>query len=132
MSKYKLLLVSVVFMSIIASAVTISCTVNVAPEPPPPPPPAGVPAAPNDSIVTARVIAVNKLSDDMPWEIILEIQDSKDVPGFGNRTSDKVGQQLAVKTSEDVAQLKAGQEITAHVKLVGDERIRMYLASGIR
>jgi len=94
--------------------------------------PSPVPAAPNDSIVTARVIAINKQSDGSTWEITMEIQDSEDVISYLNATKDKIGQQMKILTIENVSSLKTGQSIKANVRLQGDEFNRFYYASNIR
>ena len=109
----------------------ISCA-EKPPEPPSPPPPTPVPAAPNDSIVTAEVITIKRLTDNMVWELIIEVEDSQDVPGYLNATRQKIGQQMAVRSDEDVSRLKVGQVITAHVRLEGDERTRFYYAWDIQ
>jgi hypothetical protein len=94
-------------------------------------PPSPVPAAPNDSIVTARAIATKKQPDGSMWEVTIEIQNSEDGPGYLNATKDKIGQQMTVLTSEDVSWLKPGQLIRANVRLEGDERTRFYSASEV-
>jgi len=98
----------------------------------PPPPPMGVPAAPNDSIVMAKVLDVINVGGDIPWEIVIEIQSSEDVPGLNNATKSRVGETIAVRTSEDVSGVEKGQVITAHVQLRGDERTRFFEASEIK
>ncbi|MFC1954747.1 hypothetical protein ACFLVZ_02880 [Chloroflexota bacterium] len=94
-------------------------------------PPSPVPAAPNDSIVTAKVITTKKQPDGSMWEVTIEIQNSEDVPGFLNATKDKIGQQMTALTNEDVSWLKPDQLIKANVRLDGDEHIRFYYASDI-
>jgi hypothetical protein len=98
----------------------------------PPPPPMGVPAAPNDSIVTARVIDMISVSGDFPWEIVIEIQASEDVPGLNNATRSRIGEMITVRTGEDVSDLEKGQTITARVRLEGDERTRFFIAEEIQ
>jgi len=97
-----------------------------------PPPHTGVPAAPNDSIVTAKVIDVVMPEGDMPWEITVEILTSEDVSGLNNATKARIGETIAVKTSEDASNLEKGQVITAHVQLRGDERTKFFEASEIK
>ena len=121
--------------SILATALSLGGMISCAerpPEPPPPQPPAPVPAAPNDSIVTAKVIAIQSPNNNTAWEITIEVDDSQDVPGYLNATRQKIGQQMAVQTDEDVSRLKVGEVITAHVRLEGDERTRFYYAWDIR
>ncbi len=91
-----------------------------------------VPAVPNDSIVTAKVIKIQEGEGSLPWVLTMEIQTSQNVPGLPNRTSDKIGQQLLVRTDENVSQLKVSQIITAHVRFEGDERSSFYFAWDIR
>lgn len=97
-----------------------------------PRPPSGVPAAPNDSIVTAKVIDVIATTGNFPWELVIEIQSSEDVPGFGNFTKERVGETISVRTQEDISQLEKGQIITAHVRLQGDEWTRVLIATDIK
>ena len=95
------------------------------------PPPTGVPAAPNDSIVTAKVLDVIDVGGALPWEIVVEVQSSEDVPGFNNATKSRIGETITVKTGEDVSGIEKGQVIIANVQLIGDERSRFYKASEI-
>ena len=92
-------------------------------------PPSPVPAAPNDSIVTATVFTTPKQIEGSMWEVMIEIQNSEDVPGYLNATKEKTGHQMLVLSSEDIANFVPGKLITAHVKLVGDENTRFYYAS---
>jgi hypothetical protein len=95
------------------------------------PPPTGVPAAPNNSIVTAKVLDVINVGGDFTWEIVVEVQTSEDVPGFNNATKSRIGETITIKTSEDVSGIEKGQVITANVQLIGDERSRFFKASEI-
>ena len=85
-----------------------------------------LPAAPNDSIVTAKVIRVQEGDGTLPWVLTIIIQTSQDVPGYPNITADKIGQQLLVRTMEDASPLQADQIITAHLRFEGDERSSFY------
>ena len=85
-----------------------------------------VPASPNDSIVTAKVIRVQEGDGTLPWVLTIIIQTSRDVPGYPNITADKIGQQLLVRTMEDASPLKADQIITAHLRFEGDEQSSFY------
>jgi hypothetical protein len=85
-----------------------------------------LPAVPNDSIVTAKVISVQEGEGAIPWVMTIEIRSSQNVPDYPNDTSDKPGQSLLVRTMDDVSQLKAGQIITAHVRFEGDEKSYFY------
>jgi hypothetical protein len=89
---------------------------------------APVPAAPNDSLVTAKVIKIQEGEGSLPWVLTIEIQTSQNVPGLPNGTNDKIGQQLLVRTDENVSQLKVSQIVTAHVRFEGDERSSFYFA----
>ena len=85
-----------------------------------------VPASPNDSIVTARVIRVQEGEGTLPWVLTIIIHTSRDVPGYPNITADKTGQQLLVRTMEDASSLQADQIITAHLRFEGDEQSSFY------
>jgi hypothetical protein len=85
-----------------------------------------LPAVPNNSMVTAKVIDIQDDGGVIPWALTIEIRTSQDVPGYPNDTSDKIGLQLLVRTMDDVSQLKAGQIITANVRFEGDEQSYFY------
>ena len=85
-----------------------------------------VPAAPNDSIVTAKIIRVQEGEGTLPWVLTITIKTSQDVRGYPNITADKIGQQLLVRTMEDASPLKDGQIITAHLRFEGDEHSSFY------
>ena len=85
-----------------------------------------VPAAPNDSIVTAKIIRVQEGEGTLPWVLTIQIKTSKDVTGYPNITADKIGQQLLARAMEDASPLKEGQIITAHLRFEGDERSSFY------
>lgn len=96
------------------------------------PPTTGVPAAPNDSIVTGKVINVINVSGDFPWEIIIEVQIAEDVLGYGNPIKQRVGKHISVQTQEDMSSLKKGRIIKSNVRLEGDELTRYYYATNIK
>ena len=85
-----------------------------------------LPAVPNNSTVTAKVINVQEGEGVIPWVLTIEILSSQNVPDYPNDTSDKVGQQLLVRTMDNVSQLKAGQIITANLRFEGDEQSYFY------
>jgi hypothetical protein len=85
-----------------------------------------VPASPNDSIVTAKIIRVQEGEGTLPWVLTITIQTSQDVLGYPNITADQIGQQLLVRTMEDASPLKEGQIITAHLRFEGDKRSSFY------
>jgi len=96
------------------------------------PPPSRVPAVPNESIVTAKIIDIKKLPDSGFWELIIDIEKSETVPGLANILEQRIGEKIAVRTTEDATKLKKDQIITAHLSLVGDERNHYISASNIR
>ena len=130
-ARNNVLWITLIMLAVLLGPNLISCA-EEATEEPPPPGPGSVPAAPNDSIVTGKVIDVQSPRGDIPWEITIEVQSSEDVPGYANGTRQKIGQQISVRTEEDAAGLEVGQVITAHVRLEGDERTRFYHARDIR
>ena len=85
-----------------------------------------LPAVPNNSLVTAKVINIQEDGGVIPWVLTIEIQTSQDITGYPNETSDKIGQQLPVRTMDDESKLKAGQTITANVRFEGDEQSYFY------
>ncbi|MDD5287565.1 MAG: hypothetical protein PHY28_00410 [Dehalococcoidales bacterium] len=117
-----LLLVSILPV-VLLSLTVVSCTDEA---PVTTSPPVQVPAAPNDSIVTAETVAIQEGEGSLPWVLTIEIQTSQNVPGTPNMTSDKIGQQLLVRTDENVSKLRIGQVITAHVRFEGDEHSSFY------
>jgi len=90
--------------------------------PPPQPPPSHVPAIPNESIVTAKIIEIQKLPDSDFWELIIDIQKTESVPGLANIFEQRIGEKITVRTIEDATKLEKDQIITAHISLLGDER----------
>ena len=85
-----------------------------------------LPASPNDSIVTAKIIRVQEGEGTLPWVLTITIQTSQDVPGYPNITAGQIGQQLLARTMEEASPLKAGQIITAHLRFEGDEHSSFY------
>lgn len=82
--------------------------------------PTGVPAAPNRSLITARVLDVQRseqFSDK--WNLSLEILDSKDVegPNFAHP-----GEQVRAFTFGPMLEIESGDTIEAAAEFVGDER----------
>ncbi len=110
----------------------------------PPPHPLSVPARPNASFVTAKVLDVIQLESDVHWtkihwEMVIEIQASEDALWSYDNVSVlysfppyRVGQTMTIMTSENVAELEKGQGITATVSLVGDEYYHYISATGIK
>jgi hypothetical protein len=123
----KKIIISICILGIITlCGILLSCTSPISTQPP------SVLAAPNDSIVTAKVISIDPVPGSYPWQLTIQIEQSLDVPGFVNRTSDKIGQQITALTNENLSAIKAGQKITAHVKFQADEKGGTYYASGIK
>ena len=87
-----------------------------------------VPAAPNDSIITGKLVTARVLSEAFPWEIDIEVYSSQDVPGYPNSTKEKIGQIITVRTREYPLGFGVGQSLTAHVRLEEDERDSYYFA----
>ncbi len=109
----------------------------------PPPPPSPVPAAPNASFVTAKVLDViegTSRDGNVRWEMVIEIQASENalwssdnVSVLYSRPPYRVGQILTIMTYENVAELEKGQVITASVQLFYDrERGFYYWATDIK
>lgn len=97
----------------------------------PPQPPAGAPAAPNNSQVTGAIIEVKNIAGDLPWELTIDVKTSEDLPGLVNATKSRIGQQIAVRTAQDMSQARPGQSFSGFVRLVGDERSHYFEASNI-
>ena len=87
--------------------------------------PGRIQAAPNDSVIYGEVVAVYKVEGDYPFIIDVKVTKSHSVSGFPNRTSDKVGDTITVKTVEDASKLDVGERITANVRATGDETTAM-------
>jgi hypothetical protein len=122
----RIILISLMLV-VLASGALISCSNETTGVPSNPPP---VPAAPNDSIVTAKVISTVKQAGET--QLTIEIQSSADIPGLANRTRGLIGKQITVIDDEDTSTVKAGQTITAHVKYQGDEKGGSYYASQVK
>ena len=74
----------------------------------------------SDSIITAKIVAIRQQTTGYPWEMDILVQTSVDVGNLPNPTKDKIGQVITVKTDEKLDSFKAGQQISARVKYVGD------------
>jgi hypothetical protein len=74
----------------------------------------------SDSIVTAQIRAIRKLSSGYPLEIDILVQSSVDVGLLPNPTKDSVGKVITVKTDQDLTAFKVNDVVTAKVKYVGD------------
>jgi hypothetical protein len=85
-----------------------------------------MPAVPNDSIVTAKIINIQTGDGAIPWVLTVNLLTSQDVPGMSNVTAAQIGQQLIVRTMDDISGLKIGQIINAHLRFEGDEKSSFY------
>ncbi|MBT9141088.1 MAG: hypothetical protein DDT30_01675 [Dehalococcoidia bacterium] len=105
------------------------------PEPVPPAEPdepqTPVPVVLNASIVIAQILSIKPLTNVFPWEVELHLTDSQDVPGYVNLTRERVGQTLTARTKEDMAPYEAGDLITGHLSLAGDEKGTFFYLSNI-
>lgn len=89
-----------------------------------------VPVAPNDSIVTGKVLEYailnSKLEDIEPEQVLhalrIEVLSSEDVPGMPNFTKRAIGEIIRVYSKEWLSPYLFGKTIKANVQLVGDER----------
>jgi hypothetical protein len=74
----------------------------------------------SDSVVTAKIQAIQKTATGYPWELDVLIQTSTDVDKLPNPVKDSVGKVVTAKTDQDMAPFKTGQVVTARIKYVGD------------
>lgn len=89
--------------------------------PPPGPGPSGVPIVDNGAIITGEVKSVTSLSSRPVWAVEILVQSVQNLDNMPNVAAGKEGQTLVMQTPQDVSDLKAGQIVTATVKLSGDE-----------
>ncbi len=95
--------------------------------------PARVIAAPNGSVVTAKVLDVIQSTSGVGGRMVVEIQAAEIAPGFRSGISAvDIGKTFTMWTLENISELKKGQVITAYVTFVGDERGSSYLARDIK
>lgn len=87
----------------------------------PPPGAGGMPIVDNGAIVKGEVKSVTSLSSRPVWALEIIVQSVQDMNNLPNMVTGKEGQVIVVLTQHDGARLKAGQNITAAVKLSGDE-----------
>ncbi len=74
----------------------------------------------SDSVVTAKINAINKQATGYPWSLDVLIQASYDVDSLPNPTKDSVGKVVTVKTDQDMTSFKVGDVVNCRVKYVGD------------
>ena len=84
-----------------------------------------LPASPNDSIVTAKIMRVQEGEGTIPWVLTIIIHTSQDLPGYPNITANQIRQQLLaerwrtphlcnpVKSSPRTYVLKATNAVTS-------------------
>jgi hypothetical protein len=86
----------------------------------------------SDSIITATIKAIRQESTGYPWEIDILVNTSASVGDLPNPTKDSIGKIIMVKTDENMAKFKIGDNINARVKYTGDvprPGITLYLYS---
>ena len=74
----------------------------------------------SESVITATIKAINKQTTGYPWSVDIMVKTSQDVGTLPNPVADKIGIVVNVKTDVDMSAFKAGDNIHAHVKYVGD------------
>ncbi len=89
------------------------------------------PVVPNDSIVTTQILSVTPAAVPFPWQAELRLLDSQDVIGYVNMTKEKIGQNLLVKSKEDMASYRTGDAITGNLRVAGDERGTFFILSNV-
>jgi hypothetical protein len=90
----------------------------------------GVPAAPNLSIITAKVIAANQ--SDQGLVLTIEVQSSQKQDGFADFGSAVIGQQIDAQVNDDPGTpYTAGQIIQAGLVYQGDEHGGIYFLQNI-
>lgn len=101
---------------------------------------AGVPAPPNDSLVTGVVLGYailnSRVLDIQPEQVLhalwLEVQQAQDVPGLPNFVQRHIGEILQVLTKEPLSPYLFGRTVQGHVQLVGDERGRRFWINDVQ
>jgi hypothetical protein len=89
------------------------------------------PVRPNNSVVTGEVVSISSISSNLR-EVVLKVQESKDVPQYENFIRQLVGQQISVRTVESTSKLQIGQSITTNIKLEIEDGKEIFYASDIR
>jgi hypothetical protein len=74
----------------------------------------------SDSVVIAKIQAIQKTATGYPWELDVLIQTSTDVDKLPNPVKDSVGKVVTAKTDQDMASYTPGETVTARIKYVGD------------
>ncbi len=97
----------------------------------PPPGPSGVPIVDNGAIVIGEVKSVTSLNSSHAWAVEILVQSVGNFNNMPNLVAGKEGQTITVQTDQDAGGLKAGQVITATVKLSGDEHGTFFYSSNI-
>ena len=74
----------------------------------------------SQSIITARIMEIESNPTGYPWRIDIQLLSSQDVDNLPNPVKNQVGLAIITHTDQSVNDLRAGQSISAHVKLTGD------------
>ena len=74
----------------------------------------------SDSIITAKIEAIRPEITGYPWEVDIMVNSSTSVGDLPNPTKDDINKVITVKTDENMAAFKAGDNIDAKVKYTGD------------
>jgi len=99
-----------------------------------------VPVAPNDSIITAKVLEYSILNSTLeeiePEQILYSLRvlvvSSEDVNGKVNFTQSKIGQVIKVYSKKMLSAILFGKVIEANVSFSGDERGGKYWIRNIK
>jgi hypothetical protein len=74
----------------------------------------------SDSIITADIKTIQKLTGGFGWELDILVKTSEAVGSLPNPVADKTNQTVTVKSNEDLSSFKVGQSISGKIKYVGD------------
>jgi hypothetical protein len=74
----------------------------------------------SDSVITARIQAIRPETTGYPWEVDIMVTATQSVGDLPNPTKDDINKLITVKTDENMASFKAGDNIDARVKYTGD------------
>jgi hypothetical protein len=93
--------------------------------------PAGVPVAPNVSLITARVVSTTSENENIFFE--LEIIKSQPIPGYLDFGANIVGEQVTARLIDDIGDPSSliDKVITGELRYAGGENAGTYLLSKI-
>ncbi len=74
----------------------------------------------SQAAITARIIEVESNPSGYPWRIDLQLLSAQNVNDLPNPVSSQVGLEIIAYTDQNVNDLRAGQSVSARVKLTGD------------